>query len=413
MATQFSSRHNFAANFQNRLNGITDSTMRDRLLLLLMMSRGRIKPSDGGEFLEWNVYMRNPKPRPYSGEGTPEYNDPDSLRTPRLGWASYHFGLRLNRHKLQTNKGKTQVVNLLTKTIEEVENSFKNRWPELFYQNGDSPNQVGDTKPMYGFYSWFGKYINSSAAASQGYQGKVRLVSGDYADITMDLGDESSDWQGDDGASTVQVTDAATGVTAGEAWWPAGRGDPAYDFWHPLIVNSTTAKWGVNPGFNTTYATEILDFALLYAQRVGAGDGGRINLLLCGTETMQVMRNKYQNTYRTMAEIIASDPMGGGTGIQTGSGRAFGQPIYDYAGCYLAQDFDIPYRQHILGVNIEGLEYQPCHPYDESASSRVPVMEPYTGDYPGGGGKMFGGFTLGQFRTQTPRGQFLIANLGD
>lgn len=412
MATQFSSRNAFAVQFQNRLSEIADMTMRNRVLLTMMMSRQRILQAEGGDFLEWDVYMRNPKPRGYSGEGLPEYNEPDSLVTARLAWASYHYGLRLNRHKLQTNLGKTQFVNLMTKSIEDVENSFVNRWPELFYQDVDSPDEANDPKPMAGFYSWFGKYIDSTSAADQGYQGKVRLCSGSYADLVMDLGEESASWKGDDGYATVQATDASKGVTAGQAWWPHGKGDAAYDYWHPLIINSTTEEWGANPGFNATYCTRQLDFALQFSRRVGKGDKGQVNLLLCGGQAMLAIKHRFEDNYRTLAELMP-DPMGGAGGVGTGQGLAYGQPIYQYSGCYIVDDFDVPNGDDVLGVNLNRIAYKPCLPYDRSGPSRIPIMEPYEGEIPGGGGRMLGGFTLGQFMTDSPRGTFLITPLGD
>lgn len=412
MSTAFSSRNAFAVQFQNRLTEITNATMRNRVLLMMMMSRNRIKPAEGGEFLEWNVYMRNPKPRGYSGEGVPEYNDPDSLVTARLGWASYHYGLRLGRHKLQTNFGKTQFVNLLTKSLQEVEDSFVNRWPELFYQDIDNPDATNDPKPMAGFYSWFAKYIDSAAAADQGYQGKVRLCSGSYADIVMDLGTESSDWKGDDGFSTVQTTDADLGVTAGESWWPYGRGDSAFDYFHPLVVNTSTSKWGTGAGFNVTYCTKQLDFGIQFSRRTAKGDKGQINLILTGTQSMLTIKERFENTYRTLPEIIPNDPMGG-PGANTGSGLAYGQPIYQYSGCYLVDDFDMPNSHDLIGLNLDRISYQPCFPYQNAGPSRIPIMEPYEGEYPGGGGRMLGGFTLGQLMTDTPRGTCLWSPLGD
>lgn len=413
MTAAFRSQMDYAVNFQNRLSDIGDATMRQRVLFMMMLAKGRILKPEGGEFLEWDVHMRQPNVRPWNGVGAPSYSEPDSLRTPRLDWASYHYGLSLTRHQLQRNKGKTAFVNLMQRTIEDIEETFTNRWPELFFQDADNPNTEGDELPMAGMYTWLGKYSTSNAASAQGYQGKVRLVSGTYASYDMDLGLESADWKGDDGSSVVLTSDTAANVVAGESWWPEGRGDAAYDWFHPLVVNSSTARWGDNPGFNATWCTRILDFALMYSRRVGGVNTNKVDLILCGTSSLLVIQERFENSQYTLAQIIPNDPLGGnGKGVWSGQGVAYGQPIYQYQGTYMTDAYDIPYRTDLIGINLNRFAYKPVTAYSQT-SSRVPIMEPYESEFPGGGGRMWGGFTYGQCFTQTPRASFLIKELGD
>jgi len=406
--TTFMSNYNFAVNFQNRLNEITTTTIRNRVLLTMMQSLGRIMPADGGELLEWIVYMRNPKPRGYSGEGVPEYNAPDSFRTARLPWGSYHHGLKLDRIKIQTNKGKQAFINVISQSIQEVSDSFTNRWPEYFYQDGDNP-PGGEARPLIGFYTWLGKYSTNTAAAYQGYQGKVRIVSGSYAGITMDLGTESSEWAGDDGYDTVQAGSATLGTTTGQKWWPHGQGDSAYDFFHPLVVKTASASWGSNPAFDEVYCEKMLDFGIMYSRRNSKGDKGPINLIISATTPMLSIRNRFAATYRTMSEIIPSDP-GRGNGPGMGPGSAYGKPIYQFNGCYLVDDYDMPNSSDLIGLNLQTISYRPVHPYNQT-TGQTPIMEPYEGEIPGGGGKLLGGFNLGQLQIDTPRNSVLWSPL--
>jgi len=286
----------------------------------------------------------------------------------------------------------------------EVESSFKNRWPEYLYQDGGNP-PLGEPYPVHGFYTWF-KPIASTAAANQGYQGKVRLVSGSYAGLTMDLGTEGSDYSGPDGFSTVQTTNAGTGVTAGQSWWPAGRGDPAFDYWHPLVVNSTANAWGPSPGFNEVYVSDMLDFAISYSRRVASGDAGEVNLVLCATDPYLTIKKHFATTYRTMAQYL-NDPMG-----QTTQGRAYSEPVYNFGGCALVRDYDIPNTTDLIGINMDTIQYKTVHPIN-TYSGTLPIMEPWNGMVPGGNGELLGGWTLGQMYVYTPRNTFLITPLGD
>lgn len=404
----FGSDYGYATNFQNRLNEITNTIFRNKVLLGLMQMHGGITPSKGGELLEWVINMRNPKPRGYTGEGVPEYNTPDSKRTARLPWGAYHHGLKLDRIKLQVNRGPTAFVNIYEDALQEVRNAYEQRWPEYFYQDGDNP-PGGEPKPLIGFYTWLGKYSTSSATTAQGYQGKVRIVTGSYAGITMDLGNESSEWQGDDLYDTVQTTNTAKGITATEKWWPAGQGDPAYDFWHPLVVNTSTTKWGSSPSFDAVYCEDMLDFGIMFSRRNAQGDKGPINLVITGTSNMLTIRKRYQSTYRTMTEVKPDDPKGG-MGVQNGPGLSFGKPVHFVNGCYLCDDYDMPNSADLIGLNLNTIHYHPCFPY--SASGQIQIMEPYEGEIPGGGGKLIGGFNLGQMNIDTPRNSVLWTPLG-
>lgn len=399
----FMSQYNYATEFQHRVLEIADATVKSRVLLLMMERMGRIKGPAGGDFCEWPVYMRVPKPRGFDVNATPEYNTPDPFRMAALEWGSYQHGLMLDRITLQVNKGKEQTINKLEHALMEVERSFADRWPEYLYQDGDAPPD-GETRPIHGFYTWLGSYINSTSAANQGYQGKVRLVSGSYAGLTMDLGDAGSDYAGDDGQVDVTTTDADLGVTADQKWWPAGKGDPAYDYWHPLIVNSTATQWGDDPYFNDRYASDMLDFAIMYSRRVAAGDRGKVNMVLCATNPMLVIRKHFANTYRTMAQWL-NDPMGSPT-----QGRAYGAAVYNFNGCALVEDYDIPNSTDLIGLNMEQLTYLNVHPIN-AMSGKVSIMEPWNGEVPGGNGILLGGWSLGQLYVDSPRGSFLITPL--
>jgi len=398
-------QQDFATTMQNRLGDITDLTKRNRVLINMMESKGNIKPPEGGAVIEWVVHMRNPKPKGYNRNGSPEYNQPDSKRTARLGWGAYQYGLRLDRVTVQVNKGINQFINIVNDAVNEVEMSFKQRWPEYLWQDGDNPPD-GEPEPIRGFYTWLGKYSTSTAVGYQGYQGKVRLVSGTYAELTMDLGNDSAEWAGPDGSDTVQATSAALGFTAGQKWWPFGRGDSAYDYWHPLIVNTTASAWGANPAFNEVYCEDQIDFAIGFSKR-NQGDG-EINTIFSATDPMLVIRRRFSSTYRTYASILATDPNGPPTSTE---GRAYGTKIYVYNGCYLIDEFDVPNSSDLICLNMDKLSYHPSHPYDESRGSYM-LMEPYFGEQTGGAGKLIGGFSVGQLRIDSPRHSALLTPLG-
>lgn len=410
MVAQFQSQYNYATNWQRRLNEISNATLRDRILLAMMQAAGCIKRyTGGGEFCEFNIKMRNPKPEGYSDYVPPNYSQPDSYRTARLPWSAYHHGKHLGRLKLNMNQGAEQAINIFTSAMEEVDESFRGRWPEYFYQNGDSP-PLGESNPMHGFYTLFDKYVNSTAAASQGYMGRARLLSGTYAGLTIDLGTESGTFQGDDGAATVQA-----GTWAGYNWWPNGQGDPAYDYMHPLIVNTTAGaaatpvSWGANAAFNSLYWQTMLDWGMAHARRLNGGARKGLNLILCGVEPHLVMQEGMQSTYRTMTRIVMDSALRASQDaspvlMETG----FNVGVHN--GAVIAQDFDMPNTTDLLGLRLTSIQYQPVNAYD--GRNNPAIMQPYQGQAPGGGGELIGGFSHGQLVFFEPRNMVAWRPLG-
>jgi hypothetical protein len=404
MPPGFQSNLAVTTTWQRRLNDVSDATVRDRPLLALMQAAGQIKKPDGGEFCQWVIRHKSPKPQGYSDFSPPTYDQPDPFRMAQLNWASYHHGKSLGRNRLSVNQGKYAFIKLFNDMIEDVKRSFTDRWPEYFYQNGDDATEP---EPMFGFYSLGDLFIDSTAAADQGFEGKVRLASGEYAGLTVDLGTESAEWRGDDGFDTVQE-----GPFAGYKWWPEGQGDAGYDYMHPLIVNCTAGEadgapqsWGPNADLNSTYIEDMIDFGVGYSRRINSGDKGEINMILMGQKPMQTFRKRFSGTYRTLAELLPTK-----SATASSQGLAFGKPIYNHNGCMLCPDFDIPFSNEMMGFNLMDVEYLPVSAYD--ANGNLPIMTPHLGPVPGGSGHLIGGFAHGQLIFRKPRGMVFWRRLG-
>lgn len=394
-----------ATNFQLRFQNVSDATVRSRILLSIMMAYGRIKTAEGGSYMEWVVHMRAPRPTGLGRNGIPEYGQANSKQTAKLPWASYHYGLTLLRQDLQLNKGKQKFIDIMNDAVKEVETSFK-RFPEYMYQDGDNPI-TNDPQPLAGFYTWLGKYAVSTAAANQGYQNKVRLCTGTYAGLTMDLGTYGSEWKGSNNLSYVDAAAFASDPTlvVDNKWWPFGQGDAAYDFWHPLVIKCRSSAWGSNPGFTEEHCDKIIEFGVRFSHRTGQGNNGGINCIIASTSPMLTITNRFASAQRTMTIAVPNAPSPGspGPGAYSGDGIRVSRPVYEVSGCTIFDDYDMPNQTDMIGFNFENVSYQPAPPYEQQPSSAVPLMEPHMSPIPGGGGQLIGGFNLGQMQTDLPR----------
>ncbi len=400
MVAQWQSHQQYATTHQRRLDEISDTTIRGRILLALAEAAGCFeKYAGGGAFCEFPILISNPAPEEYSDYVPPNYSQPDMFRTGRLPWGAYHHGKHLGRLTLNMNQGVEQAIDLFEASMREVDKAFTQRWPEKWYQNGDSfgPNA------LHGFYTLGAKYINATAAASQGFEGKVRLLSGSYAGLAMDLGQVSAVWAGDDGYPTVQ-----SGTWAGYNWWPMGTGEPGYDYCHPVIVNTTAGaaagapvSWGPNAAFDEVYAEQMLDFGIMASRRLNGGPKKHMDLILCGMKPMSIIRNRMSATYRTLTVMNSSNVQS--QGLETGF------PVHMHNGSVLAEDFDMPNTTDLIGLRLEQIRYHPVAAYDTKATQ---IMSPWSGPAPGGTGELIGGFSHGQLVIMDPRSLVFWRPLG-
>ncbi len=410
----FRSPFSFAINWQRRLNDISDARARGRILMALMMSAGCIKPyKGGGELCEFGVRMRQGKPTGFEDGVPPQFDSVDSIRMLRLNWAAYHFGKRLGVLELARNQGAEAFKNLFQLAMDEVTSAF-DRFGEFFYQDLANP-PGGERSPMAGFYTLLNLYSNSTAAASQGYKGKVRLMSGTYGLQSVNLGVESTDFRGENG---LAVEDS--GDFSGYYWWPVGVGDPAYDYLHPMLINTGAGRtsgldvWGPNPAFNELYCEEMLDFGIVWSRskngmgvgRTGAtgaeGGQGDDMLILSSPNPMLTIKKRFASTYRTLVELTNGAK-------RTIGGIEAGFNVHMLNGAVLADDHDMAQfsNNDLIGLRLKDWEYQQVGINSsgyKNPTGSVPIMSPYHGVQEGGVGEILGGLSYGQLCGRRPRG---------
>jgi len=391
----------YTQNWQARIDNVTDLTFRKRHLLMYMQNRGRITGPKGGNFIEWPLFVQANRPRGYGRNTPPNFQPPDNLRMPQLNWAAYQYGEELHVLDIEQNMGAEQFVNIYDNAQKSVLKSFEQEWPSLLFQDGSTATEE---MPMFGLKSAF-KYYNvataTAAAPRQGYDGKVRLPSGTYAGYNTALASLGGSWSGQNGGSTY-TNGAATFL-----WWPEGRGDAKYDAWSPLHINTSSQSWtgsitaDTSVGFNTTYASQMLNFGIDYNARLTSpGIKGQMDLILMAVKQRLILQNYYEATQRTINEVV---PMPAAGTTQSGQGGALdvAKPVMFHNGVILSTDYDIDDPDLMIGLNLDAIEYCTVHASGPMGQTRI--MIGYEGDIPGGSGRMIGGRSHGQFIINSPK----------
>lgn len=387
----------YTSTWQARLDRITDLTIRKRHLLSFMSNRGRITGPSGGRFVEWPLFVQAKKPHGYGRNTPPLFETPDNLRMPQLPWSAYQYGEQLHVLDLEENKGKEQFIDIVSNANDSVEKSFSQEWADYLFQDGATATEE---MPMYGLKSAFKYYTAATATAAaprQGYDGKVRLPNGTYAGYDTTLGAVGGNWAGTNGTTTYQ---------SGAAYfhyWPDGKGDGKFDFWSPLVINTTSQGWGsTSAAFDTTYCEEMLDFGIQYSSRNNTVSAkGPIELILLPTKYNLIWRKRFSSTQRTIVETVPQPAEGT---ISTGSNNVIqtGLPCILHNGCMLATDFSLDDDSLIIGINPDAIEYRTVHALN-SMTGGMRIMIPHRENIPGGSGIMIGGRSHGQFIINSPR----------
>jgi hypothetical protein len=201
------------------IKGEEVNVLRNRKLLALMKSRGRISMNHGGTSMIWQVRAKR---APING-----YADGDTLTFPRherwkkaeLDWRGYSATDSATKMEQVQNKGAAQIINLFSNISKLLMEDVEEHFGDELYIDG---NGSGNGKRMHGIESWFG---NSGGAAA----GYVATPSDTYAGLETSLGYYGGSWSVN-GSSQVE--------------WPIGTGDAVYDFWSPLIIDYTDSVWG-------------------------------------------------------------------------------------------------------------------------------------------------------------------------
>lgn len=387
----------YTSTWQARLDKVTDLTIRKRHLLSFMSNRGRITGPTGGRFVEWPLFVQAKRPRGFGRNTPPTYETADNLRMPQLNWGAYFYGEQIHVMDLEQNMGKEQFIDLVANAYDSVEKSFTQEWPDYFFQDGTTATEEN---PIFGLKSAFRYYNVATATAGaprQGYQGKVRLPNGTYAGYDTTLGANGGNWAGTNG-TTVYTDGAAT-----FHYWPEGKGDGKFDFWSPLVVNTTSQAWGTSPtaAFNTTYCEKQIDFGIEYSARNNTISAkGPIELILLPTAYNLIWRERFSSTQRQIVEMMPQPAEGV---VSTGSNMVVqtGLKCILHNGCMLATDYGMDDDTLIIGINLDAIEYRTVHSQSPTGSTRF--MVPHREPIPGGSGIMIGGRSHGQFIINSPR----------
>lgn len=314
------------ANTEQYMKVVTELIYRKRLLYSMMRKRGRFKFSESGQQITWPIQYKLPTMQPF-----PEW---DVISPQRENWnaqaalqyKSWKASTALGWHDLKKNKGPAQLINLADQRLKSLAMGCLNYFNKQMYENGADD---GTTDQDYtGFESMVGASAATCAAGDV-----VASPAGTYAGRSVAVGASSgSTWSAD--MSTKPNSTLATD-------WPLGNSlSDDYDYWSPLLVNTSSTGWGTG---GTTWADNCLEVirSMIEWQERRHGDSYKPDLFLTETSTIHTVKRKLESRVRVMAPLPEAVELGFPNTCQ-------------YDGVILAADFNCPVGTGYL-IPTEGL----------------------------------------------------------
>lgn len=231
--------------------GYEDELVAKRVLLAAIKKEGNIKYNCGGAGTDggfsWRVPYKQVPLLTDDGETPITPTRKDRFKSPNLSYVFYRADDMMTWREKTLNKGPGQIINYYEEMAPMLMEDITQRFSEELYIDSSAS---GNSQRLSGIETMMAapNTVNLSSGADRGSASSTDVVgypNDTYAGLSTVLGNYAGSW---DTQSTISTT------------WPAGRGDLAYDFWSPVIVNydsdsleGSTHTWDGQAVYATRY----------------------------------------------------------------------------------------------------------------------------------------------------------------
>lgn len=302
--------------------------VRNRKVLAMAESNGRIRYNCSGTKLNWKIEYRMPPLVGFSDGDNVDFDQKDKFKTAELEYRSQVMTDAMSEMVRLQNNGEAAIVKEYSETITKLIRAVRDQFGDEVYKDG---NTSANSRALHGIESFMGT-AGSPYKLTNGFV----LPEDAYAGLSTKPQTYGGNWSG-------------TGVTAGATAWPVGAGDAHFDFFSPVLVNYTDPTAGVWSAATKTWINtneEAMRKGLTKSRR-SAAKQGMLDLILLNEEMFE--QYKTSNSSRQQIPIQP-----GGPGTLLALGFTDGQ-MFD--GCNLSSEYGIPAS---AGYGINSMEMELC-----------------------------------------------------
>jgi hypothetical protein len=242
-----------------------ENILRDRKLLAMMKSRGRITFNNSGDLVDWKVRYKRAPMRVFRESETLTFGRVNRWKTAQLDWRGYAATDSVTKLEKLKNKGAEAIIKVFQQMTENLMADIEENFGDELYVDG---NATGNSGRLHGLESFLG----NTGGATNGY---VATPSDTYAGLLTDLGNYGGNW------------DTASGASK----WPDGKGDPEYDFWTPVIVDYSDTAWAASSKTWASTCEEAIRYGINKMQK-NKSRKGMLDMILLEREMYRLLEEK-------------------------------------------------------------------------------------------------------------------------
>lgn len=314
------------------LKGASDQTVRQRILLTMLQSRGRLQfNTDGHTEQNWLIQVRDPQIKQYGDSARQTFTEHDAYEQMQIDLRGYIGTDKLSHRTALVNKGKMAIVNHYDTKLEILMRSAKRRLGSDLYADGYA---AGYEQSLIGL----GSFMKPDAGVATDDQVAVPASTALYGGKSVQLGTFGGTW-----SSNMDVSPSS--VVAND--WPFGSGSSEYDALTPKMLNANSTKWASGTAGWKNNCSTMMRYARLWARSLG-GDGSEPMLHLLSTE----FYGQYADYQEAKERIILPHAPSADYG--------FSQTI-NFEGAAVTFDYDVPSSKG-YGLNIDEMMLFTLHP---------------------------------------------------
>jgi hypothetical protein len=251
------------------------NVMRERKLLAMLKSAGRISFNWSGLSMTWRVRYRRAPMAGYSDSQVLVFAPRDKWRTATLDWRAYQSTDQITKGERLRNKGKEAIINVFNEMTTTLTEDMTENFCDELYVDG---RLAANVQRIHGLESIYG---GTDVTTLQG----LVVNTGTYAGLSTVPGATGGSW------------------TSGATVWPKGVGDAHYDFWSPIQLNYTHTTAGTPWTDGTTFETngpQVLRYGIIHS-RTRKSKKGQLTCFMLDPELYRTFLANFQAMYRLNA----------------------------------------------------------------------------------------------------------------
>lgn len=217
----------------NYLRQEEQATFRRFKIFAMIDSRGGVVMNQGGTDMNWQVRFRN---QPVSGNDgtTPRVFARHNLwQTATLPYRGYQVTDSLTKREMLENRGQAALINVAGSMASRLQESMNEHLAGEVYVDGNLPQNA---LRFHGLESMFA--IDGTIKIDDGTKRAANAA-------------DMFGWPADNYGGLNTSLGAYAGSQL-EGVWPSGVADPEYDFWSPIVVNTTSTAFKAITGKPTS-----------------------------------------------------------------------------------------------------------------------------------------------------------------